>query len=63
MDTFGWSQGEKKAEGTISEDVFDYLFDIGAEQFLSEEGKKYVYELFEKWDPGHLQLDKDFDDY
>ena len=27
-------------------------------------GKKYLLELFEKWDPEHLkQIDKDFDDY
>ena len=24
---------------------------------------KYLHELFEKWDPEHLQLDEDFDDY
>ena len=32
-------------------------------KFLSEKGKKYLLELFEKWDPYHLQLDEDFDDY
>ena len=26
-------------------------------------GKKYLYELFKKWYPEHVQLDKDFDDY
>ena len=25
--------------------------------------KKYLLELFQKWDPEHLQLDEDFDDY
>ena len=29
-----------KVEGATSEDVFDYLFDLGAEKFLSEKGKK-----------------------
>ena len=29
-----------KVEGVVSEDIFDYLFDIGAEKFLSETGKK-----------------------
>ena len=31
-------------------------------KFLSEKGKKYLLELFEEWDPEHLQLDEDFDD-
>jgi len=39
------------------------IFDIGVGKFLSEKGKKYLHKLFEKWDPGHLQLDEDFDDY
>ena len=25
--------------------------------------KKYSLELFEKWDPEHIQFDEDFDDY
>jgi len=37
-----------KVEGATSEDVFDYLFDLGARKFLSEKGKKYLHELFEK---------------
>ena len=52
-----------KVEGATSEDVFYYLFDVGMEKFLSEKGKKYLLELFEKQDPEHLQLDEGFDDY
>ena len=53
-----------KVEGAVSEDIFDYQFDIGAEKFLSTKKRKYLLELFEKWDPEHLkQLDEDFDDY
>ena len=52
-----------KVEEAVSEDIFDYLFDMGAKKFLSEKGKKYLMELFEKWDPKNLQLDEDFDDY
>jgi len=37
-----------KVDGSTSEDVFDYLFDVGAEKFLSEKGNKYLLELFEK---------------
>jgi len=37
-----------KVEGATSEDVFDYLFNLGAEKFLSEKGKKYLHKLFEK---------------
>ena len=29
-----------KVEGTVSEVVFDYIFDVGARKFLSERGKK-----------------------
>jgi len=29
-----------KVDGATLEDVFDYLFDLGAEKFLSEKGKK-----------------------
>ena len=25
-----------KVEGAVSEDIFDYLFDVGAEKFLSK---------------------------
>ena len=42
--------------------MFDYLFDVGARKFLSVKEKKYVFELFEKWDPEHLQFDEHFDD-
>jgi len=37
-----------KVEGAVSEDIFDYLFDVGAGKFLSEKEKKYLLELFEK---------------
>jgi len=37
-----------KVEGATSEDVFDYLFDLRAEKFLSKKGKEYLHELFEK---------------
>ena len=40
-----------KVEGTVSKDIFDYLFDVGVVKFLSEKGKKYLLKLFEKWDP------------
>ena len=54
----------KKVERAVSEDIFDYLFDVRAEKFLLAKGKKYLVELFEKRDPEHLkQLDKDFEDY
>ena len=29
-----------KVEGAVSEDIFDYLFDIGAGKFLLEKEKK-----------------------
>jgi len=35
-------------EGATPEDVFYYLFNIGAEKFLSEKEKKYLLESFEK---------------
>ena len=48
----------------MSEDIFDYLFDVGAEKFLSAKGTKYLLELFKKFDPEYLkQLDEEFDDY
>jgi len=53
-----------KVEGAVSEDIFDYLFDIGAEKFLLVKGKQYLLELCEKRDPEHLkQFDEDFNDY
>ena len=53
-----------KVEGAISEDIFDYLFDVGAEKLLSEKGKKYLLELFEEWGLEYLKkIDEDFDDY
>ena len=51
-----------KVDGATSEDVFDYLFDLGARKFLSEKGKKYLHELFEKWDLEHLENNEDFND-
>ena len=45
-----------KVEGAMLEDVFDYLFDLGAKNFLSEKEKKYLHELFEKWDLEHLEM-------
>jgi len=52
-----------KEEEVTSEDDFDCLFDVGAGKFISEKGKKYLHELFERWDPEDLQLDEDFDGY
>jgi len=53
-----------KVDGAESEDIFDYLFDIGAGKFLSEEEKKYLLELFEEYDLEHLnQINEDFDEY
>jgi len=52
-----------KVEGATSEDVFNYLLDVGVRKFSLEKGKKYLHELFERWDLEHLQLDNDFDDY
>jgi len=52
-----------KVEGTVPKDIFDYLFDVGVEKFLSEKGERYLLELFEKWDLEHLQFDEDFDGY
>jgi len=52
-----------KVEGATEEDVFDYLFDVGAGKFLEEKGNRYLHDLFEKWDPEHEELDEDFDDY
>ena len=49
-------------DGSTSEDVFDYLFDLGAGKFLSEKRKKYLHELFERWDPEHLENDDEFED-
>ena len=48
----------------MSEDIFDYFFDIGVGKFLSEEGKKYLLELFKEYDLEYLnQVGEDFDDY
>ena len=51
-----------KVEGETSEDIFYYLFDVRAGKFLLPKEKKYLLELFEKWDPEHLRSDKGFDD-
>jgi len=37
-----------KVEGAVSVDILGYLFDVGAEKFFSEKGKKYLLKLFEK---------------
>jgi len=47
-----------KVEEAISEGIFDYFFDVRAEKFLLEKGKKYFLELFEKWDPEHFHVMK-----
>ena len=52
-----------KVEEAVLEDILDYLFDVGVGKFLSETEKKYLLELFEKWDLEYLQIDEDFDDY
>jgi len=44
-----------KVDRAVSEDIFDYLFNVGAGKFLSEKRKKYLLELFEEWDPEHLK--------
>jgi len=37
---------------------------VNAGKFLSEEEKQYLLELFEEYDPRHLnQINEDFDDY
>jgi len=38
-------------EQVTSEDAFDYLFDLGVGKLLLEKEKKYLHDLFEKWDP------------
>ena len=50
-------------EEAIFKDVFDYLFDVRAGKSLLERGKRYLHDLFEKWDSKHLKLDEDFDDF
>ena len=49
-----------KVEGATSEDIFDYLFNLGVGNFLSEKGKKYLHELFERWDQEHLENNEDY---
>jgi len=44
----------RNVEGAVLENIFDYLFDVGVGKFLSKKWKKYLLELFEKWDPEHL---------
>jgi len=64
--TFAYGNGFKeyiKVKEAMSEDIFDYLFDVRARKFLSKKEKKYFLELFEKWDPKHLQFDENLDDY
>jgi len=52
-----------KVDGVVSGDILDYLFDVGAEKFLSKKGKKYLLELLEEWNSEHLKQLEDFDDY
>jgi len=53
-----------KVEEAMPEDIFDYLFNVGVRKFLSAKRKKYLTELFERWNLVHLkQLDEGFDDY
>ena len=47
-----------KFEGAVSEDIFNYLFDVGVGKFLSEKEKKYLHELFERYDPKYFNLIK-----
>jgi len=49
-------------DGATSEDIFDYLFDLGAENFLSEKEKKYLHKLFEKLELKHFEIDEDYND-
>jgi len=52
-----------KVDRVVSEDIFDYLFDVGVGKFLSETRKK-ISPWIEEWDLEHLkQLDEDFHDY
>ena len=51
-----------KIDGATSKDVFEYFFDIRVGRFLSEKEKRYLHDLFEKWDQEHLENDKDFND-
>jgi len=37
-----------KVEGAVSEDIFYYLFNVGARKFLSATRNKYLLELFAK---------------
>ena len=34
-----------KMEGAVLEDIFDYLFDVGAEKFFLEKGKKISHRI------------------
>ena len=48
-----------KVEGAISEEIFDYLFKVGAESYLLEKEKKYLC-----WKIGSIaSWNEDFDDY
>jgi len=37
-----------KINGAMSEDIFDYLFNMRVEKFLLEKEKKHLHQLFEK---------------
>ena len=40
-------KGYMKVYGAVSENIFDYLFDVGVGKFLLEKGKNYLSKLFE----------------
>ena len=47
----------------VEEASSDYLFNVEVQNFLSQKEKRYLHDLFEKWDLEHLELDEDLDDY
>jgi len=51
-----------KVEGTVSENIFDYLFDIGVEKVLIKEREKLTSSVIWEMRSEHLkQLNEDFD--
>ena len=51
-----------KVEGTVSEHMFYYLFDVGVRKFLFEKEKKYLMELFDKSLLEKLKIMTEFSD-
>jgi len=43
-----------KVEGATSKVIFDYLFNAETRKSLSKNEKKYLHELFKRWDLEHL---------